>query len=693
MASAVEKKTQSLCTAKDMREATQMVMKPYANWEEYLTPAPLSVAIMGELVNISSNTDFSINKNPPKGGFQYIKYPDSFRACLMQVCNTGWWAFNEAHKSMDKIRLHTSTVPDYMQTTIKFLFTGSDAAVQAHLPEQLDAIQDIADDCVKLATAAEDRFAEVIHVVQELLEACLNTEHCYGKELEETKLKLEEAKLKEQSAKAFDERCQKAMKRMEKELEEAQENYKKAMESLPSGWEMIGMDFVGGLSGTVTGLLHGMTAVLTHPFQQARRAAEHIKDAYFYRKGEIDTADMIDEISIYCRSGEILDCTKFIGKYIHDNTIDWQGLYDQKEMKTATNFAADQFKRIQNILKESPGCRAKDKILLICETGSNICQQLAEHAPQGGCSVEKTTEIISKWQELNQSALAFDSASKNATKSPSLTPNPPMMNNANSNTDGMFAGQRATENAHFRIEQTRAELNKVREQYDKCVDNMEKNQKELTDILSTMRGCNAKEIDFNTTIKMLIDGMDAMGRVKAQWEKMVHFFQMVSSIVGVRLSKNLNNFVTHTRKTQELTYDDKLFSRDLIYNQAFQASNIAGLVHMISGTYTEVSSQYLMDRVSSLGELMAMDKSKPEFQTELEQLRLGCDEAQRGILDRVRKNKKDFERTANARLERIEGELLAILPPAPPQETRAIQEAAREAVQEGFSEADMAAYI
>lgn len=106
MDSKISKTSQSLTTAEDMRNQTKLIMQPYANWEEYLTPAPLSIAIMGGLVFISSSTDFSININAPKNGYEFIKYHDSFRACLLQVCNSGWWAFNEAHKSMDQIRLH-----------------------------------------------------------------------------------------------------------------------------------------------------------------------------------------------------------------------------------------------------------------------------------------------------------------------------------------------------------------------------------------------------------------------------------------------------------------------------------------------------------------------------------------------------------------------------------------------------------
>uniref|UniRef100_A0A8C2ATD7 Uncharacterized protein n=1 Tax=Cyprinus carpio TaxID=7962 RepID=A0A8C2ATD7_CYPCA len=410
MSYAISKSTQSLTTAEDTRALTKIIMQPFANWEEYLTPAPLSIAILGELVFISSSTDFSINKNTPKDGYKFIKSPDSFRACLMQVCNSGWWAFNEAHMSMNQILLHTAQVPDYMKTAVKILFQDKDEVVKAHLPDQLDNIRVIADECLKLSDATEKRFTEVIKIVQEL-----------------------------------------------------------------------------------------------------------------------------------------------------------------------------------------------EKIA---------------------------------------------------------------------------------------IEQIIAQLNSKRQTYEKCVENLENNQKELTEILVTMRNCELKEIDFKTTIEMLIKGMDAMGRVKEQWEKMVHFFQMVSNIVKTSLSKTLTNFVSTSEKIQALSYDGKLFSKDLLYFQAFQISNITCLVHMISATYTDVSSKYLMDRVSSLGKLMAMDKSKPEFEHERKLLQNSCDEAQKGILNLVLKNKLEFDRKSTARLERIDRELLAILPAASPKKIKSIQED----VQTGFSKEEESYY-
>ncbi|KAK2864863.1 hypothetical protein Q7C36_004017 [Tachysurus vachellii] len=677
----IAKKTQSLTTAEEMRNQTKLVMQPYANWEEYLTPAPLSIAILGELVFISSKTDFSINKNPPKVGYKFIKYPESFRACLMQVCNSGWWAFNEAHKNMDQIRLYTMAVPDYMKMAVKILFQGSDEVVEAHLPDQLENIRVVADDCLELANSTEKRFTDVINIIQELLEACVNAEHFYGEELEEIKLKLEESKLRKQSSEESAKRSEKALKDMEKQMNEAHESYSKAMDSLPSGWEMIGMDFVDGISEGVTTLINGIVSI------GSKSETQNVPEKKLFKNPEPE-ADCVDEIPIYSKSAEILKCTENIQEFVIENTINWKDLYDQKHKTTKTNFQADQFKRIGESLKEFPNCTAKEEAQNICTKGIEICEELAKYAPEQKCEEAKTNELIKLIRNLNESARSFDSKSKSVTNSPALTPKPPMMYKEESKPGKVKASQRASDNARLRIEQSRTQLDKTRESYEKSVENMEKNQKELTDILITMRKCEIKEIDFNTTIQMLVKGMDAMGRVKEQWEKMVRFFQMVSNIVKISLSRTLKNFVSTSEKTQKLSYNAKLFSKDLLYNQAFQATNIANLVNMISTTYTEVSTKHIMDRVSSLGKLMVMDKEKPEFQFEVDQLRNACDGAQKAILVLVLKNKKEFEVKSLARQNKIDKELLAILPAAAPEEIKRIQAA----VKSGFTEEDEAAY-
>ncbi|KAL6460743.1 hypothetical protein MHYP_G00307090 [Metynnis hypsauchen] len=530
MDSQIAKTCQSLTTAEEMRNQTKLVMQPYANWEEYLTPAPLSIAILGELVFISSKTDFSINKNPPKGGYKHIKYPDSFRACLMQVCNSGWWAFNEAHKNMDQIRLHTMTVPDYMKTAVKILFQGDDEVVKAHLPDQLENIRVIADECLELAKSTENQFIVVINIIQELLEACVNAEHFYGEELEAIKKKLEENKIRKKSSEEAAKRSEKAVKIMEKQMKEAQATYKKAMDSLPDGWNMLALEFVGAMAESFTSVVSGMTAIVANPLALVWNVSKTITESgAAVKTSTTSSADGVDEMNIYSKSAEILTWTGHIQQYVHSNSIDWKDLYDQKSKSTKTDFVKNQFKRINSSLKSSPECKPKKHAKELCEEAIKICEELAKYAPDGKCEDKKTNELLERIRKVTESARTFDCKSKDVTKTPSLSAKPPMLSKEESKVKKAF--DKGTENARFRVEQSRAQLNNTRELYDKSVENMEQNQKELTEILITMRNCEVKEIDFNTTIQMLVKGMDAMGRVKVQWEKMVRFFQMVSNIV------------------------------------------------------------------------------------------------------------------------------------------------------------------
>ena len=82
----------------DKNETALLVMSPSMNWVQFLTPAPLSIALLGQLMLVAGEKDFSLENQRPEEGFQFIKHPKSFRACLVQVTNAGWKAFNEANK-------------------------------------------------------------------------------------------------------------------------------------------------------------------------------------------------------------------------------------------------------------------------------------------------------------------------------------------------------------------------------------------------------------------------------------------------------------------------------------------------------------------------------------------------------------------------------------------------------------------
>nr|XP_023696335.1 uncharacterized protein LOC111858638 [Paramormyrops kingsleyae] len=649
------KATKSISKAEDYRDDIKLIMQPYANWEEYLVPAPVSIAILGELVCISSNVDFSINKNPPKDGFQYIKYPDSFRACLMQVANSGWAAFNTAHTNMDQIRLHTANVPGYIKTSVQILLQDNDELVQTLLPDQLENIATISDQCVQLADQTEKKFTFVINLIQELLEACINAKKVYGDDLEKVKRKIEKNKMKKEDSERAKERALESLEDMNKQAAEAQKSFDTAMDSLPSGWEVIGMNFVEGLTDDVLSALNIFTNI----------AATVVEV-------KLGGPMMFAQSNAFSKSGQLLGLSRTLNSFTEPNQIKWSDVFDQNEGKAKTSFLSKQFEHINTSVASENDSEAKTKAINICTKGTNLCSELSTIAPDGKCDDGKTKEMIGGIQKLLKETEKFDSESKAFTNTPAFTPEPPQQ----AKESGIKrAGEMAVENARFRIEQSRAQLEKARELQKQSLENLEKNQKELTEILVTLRNCEVKEIDFNTTIKVLVEGLKAMGRVKEQWEKMVRFFQMISSIIKTSLSRSLDDFVKQSQKASQkhLSYNSKKFMKDLIYQQAFYASNVASLVNMISGTYVEISDKHLMDRISSLGKLMALDPSKPEFISERVKLESACEDAQKAIRDLVMKNNEKFEQKTKERMEKIERELKPMLPPVSEEKMKEIK--------------------
>ncbi|XP_039609861.1 uncharacterized protein LOC120529791 [Polypterus senegalus] len=654
----VQKAVLSISKAEGVRQETALLMKPYANWEEFLMPGPLSIAILGELVFISSKDDFSINKNPPIGGFKYIRNSDSFRACLMQVTNNGWVAFNEAHKNMDQIRLHSGNVPSYMKMAVKTLMQGNPDIVEALLPGQLKNIDDSATECTRLAETTEKKFMDVILLIQEMLEACMNAKKVYDEDLKTIKMKLEEAKIKEESAKLAKELSEKNLERLSKQLDEAQDQFKKSMDSMPSGWEIIGMNFVEGLTESVSNLVSGMVSIVTAPCSIARGVKIFVQNS---GKNEEPLNPLVVN-EIYVISIQLLKWAQQLNAFVENDQIKWKEIYDERNESLRSNWVKTQFEEIEKTLKGKEKCKPQEKAIEICQDGISICHEMARYKPPKGFTDEETSEIINKIRNLKDQAERFDTESKSFT-SFSFCVTPP---NIAQQTTGKkkSVAQTVSDNARFKIEQSQAHLKQVLDMQEKNMENLKKNNQELADIFVTMHSCHVNEIDFNTAVKMLVKGLEAMGRVKEQWEKMVRFFQMISNLIKASLNKPLKLFVDTANDVPKIEgYSSDSFVKDLIYTYAFQSSNIASLVHMIAGTYTEVSSLYLMDRVSSLGKLMALDPENPQFECERAKLRSDCESAQEGILNLVLKNKNDFDCLLNARVKKIENELQAVLPP------------------------------
>uniref|UniRef100_H3B698 Zgc:162509 n=2 Tax=Latimeria chalumnae TaxID=7897 RepID=H3B698_LATCH len=547
---AVDEAMMSLTKANAVREENAMLMKPYANWEEFLMPGPLSIAILGELVFISSQTDFSINKHPPAEGFKHIKYPESFRACLMQVCNQGWAAFNEANKNMDQIRIHSMNVPEYMKMAVQTLLQDDIEVVRAMLPDQLENIRSIAEECEKLASSVESKFVSVIDLIHELLEACVNAKNIYEVDLKNVELDEEREKMRKESAELAKKMAEKQFDMINKQMEEAHQGYNKAMDSMPSGWDLIGMQFTEGITTGLASIISGIGNL----FNPRSRSASNVENSKSQGSSPKDNPDPFATNVIYSKSSQLLSYAKALTTLRDDKGgIKVKDPYNQQNDSVASKWIEEGFQSLKKEIMNENECDPKKTALTLCDAGIQICEKLEKLALSDQTEASEQEELAHQIEELYYKAQQFDTRSKSWTNSPALSMKPPNVASASKQSrGGESVTQMAVSNARFKIEQTRQQFEKTREMYDKSFENLKKNNEELTEILISMRKCEVKKIDFETTVKMLVKGLDALGRVREQWEKMVRFFQMISNLITASLSCSMNKFVQTAKSSQKI---------------------------------------------------------------------------------------------------------------------------------------------
>ncbi|KAL2102285.1 hypothetical protein ACEWY4_001453 [Coilia grayii] len=676
----IEKKTKELTTSAKLRKDTEMLLAPHANWDKYLTPAPMSVAVLGELVFLSSKDDFSINKNPPKDGFKYMKYPNSFKASLMQVCNSGWSAFNEAHNSMDQIRLHTANVPMHVRTVVEIILKDDDSLMEIMLPSTLLTLSNIASSCLALSKSTTNNFQSVVSLVHELLEASTNAQQAYNQDLKNVNQTIQEYKIRQQAKDEANKRAEKDLKDFKVKWEAAEKLFDETMKKMPSGWDLIGMNLAEGLAESLNALVSGLTSVVTLNFGKLFGVGEGGSPSGKPNEaGSVPTSvhQFFDGKEIHDAAYMIVTVVQMSKSYFKDGKIDWTNLYDQKEMKAKSDVQKDLLVEYKSKVAKLQESAQKTKVLELFDAGISIYNKLGEIAPKGQCDPGEEQKIVKGIEDLLDKAQTFNSTGRQLTNTNPMSQTPPEL--AKAGQGKKRASEHAVENARIQIAEARKALDTARNMYSTAMDRLEKTKQEMTDILTVLASCDVQQIDFKTTLEFLGLGLKALANVKEQWEKMVHFFQVVTNIIEVAMNSATNTFAEQVKSAAKYhqagkhSYSSVKFVKDGVYSQAFQVSNLANLINMISTTYVSVSDQHIMDRISSLARLMNLEVNSPEFAQERKKLQDGCKAAQLAIEQLVKKNKLDFQLQTEERLKGLT-ELAVLLPPASQEEEKKIQE-------------------
>lgn len=658
--------TNAVATKQALDDDFMNQLGAHMSWEMLLSPAPLSIGLLGDLMIMSSKTrDFPIDGELPRNGqILYVKYPKSFRTTLVQISNDGHRAFMTAHNNMDKIKLLMGDVPMYMKEATEILVQGDEELVHDYLPAPMARIREAARVSVSLSKAVVWQFEYVMNLTSEVLEMCTSE-----KTVQEAKLQtnIDRQSILNFTIPSYQQLVHQLNDTMAKDtamMDRAESDMREALKKMPSGWEMIGMDFIQNIGDIVT-------TTLSTTLQTATSLGGVLKSGREKYPGGMDEdgiqqAQGVEENSDPTLNGEacIVQHKKSIfnmegmANYLRSTYKDLTSINSAKNGQYDPNKDSS---TLNNILVDVEEC---EPVAEIVNLGLGFIQKLADIAqdqkPDDVSEIEYVerrqfdfTQAIDMIKEFRASANGMKKwILSNQQAVPSRTP---LLSRARqqANSKGS-ASQQALAACRYKAEMAQATLISTRQSIEKTRAIMIEQNQEFIKLLSEQQKLKLDEIRYDEIIKALQEGLTKLGILKEHWTKLVMFFQKIANVVENVAAKSVQDFANQIDTTSlKLKNIHKQYVMDQLYLKATKAAQASSLVHNMADIYVNVSTNYIMPSVASLSKLIVTDPKTAD--AERAQLLSKCIDDSNAIVElilaekqeivhKIKKRMKDFKK-------------------------------------------------
>ncbi|KAK3093244.1 hypothetical protein FSP39_013117 [Pinctada imbricata] len=655
----------------DKKEDMVLLLSPDTNWARFLTPAPLAISLLGELVLISSDVDFSLTKNEPEGGFKFLRHPSSFRTCLVQISNEGWSAFNLAHTNMDQIRLYSAGIEEHVRSAVKLLLAGTEEEISHILPNALGRVSDIADTCKDLAECIEEKFARLISVTTELQEVSTSAKGTYNENYNKTVAALDAADLLKKNAEENKRQMKAKCARLEDEINKAHDDFNKAIKNIPGAAKMLAVSFAEGFLNVIKGL----DSLLFLEIPSARSNTEaHSDGNKTNAKPQKSEMEHINKRIAYTKAPVLEEMVKELFK-IATGREEGGKLYPSLEaVKDQKVKPISEFLRMLkcSMLESETTTSSEKTIIMISTKGEKICDRLESLVASlsNENNGENGNRIADDAQNLLNETRIFAVKAKKKTATSTLNEQPQNLRQVTYQRQTSSILQAKIENARFEVEAAKHLLMDARERHERACAEMKKESEELQKVTREIAALNPKKVSFETIQMILAKGIRTFGKLQMQWSRLVLFFQSMSNLIKCSLHTTLHKFVDTASQKRKLEIDvssSKVFI-DMLIEHATQANRIAFAVQNIASTYVAVSDKHLMDRISGLGRLIALDNGNSDdfeerLKNERKQLHEGVEKAQQAITCLMDQYRLDYNNRIEERKRRFRNEIESVLPP------------------------------
>ena len=451
-------------------------------------------------------------------------------------------------------------------------------------------------------------------------------------------------------------------------MEKRSKDYDKALSSMPSGWSLLGMKVVEGLSSVVT---EGLSILATRGLSTANKVAS-LATNMIHKHNSSGPGAEPTRVEQPAENG--IEAPSFEDRMVFNNMkhhpqqiqhglkslFDAEGYNrDAKEARGALVIFKQAAEDLNangvsaSLKQQAPFYRELIKILKEVES-----ECLKGSADQAATQRSRLESMLPKAMELEVLANAQSSTT-------GLNKQTPFMSKTVQSNDD--ASTLAVKMAQTKMEMTSAQLNQCQDQYNLASENLAKVNVKLAETLREISKLDSETATIREILDMLRKGLMLLSKLRDQWGQLTIFFEGMATLIKVNLYTRTDKFIKQADQLGQRKIatgmSPQKFSKDLIYSSAREATCVGFVVNKLASQYFTVSERYLMPPLGRLSALMILDKDQDRAKIiQLKgEIMAECEDAQAAIKTMVDSEKRMFNQNIQKRINTIENEFGAIV--------------------------------
>lgn len=637
-----------------------------------ILPAPLAINLLSQIILIAAvYPDFEVIC--PSGGCKHLNYP-SFKTSLLQLSYGAYDAFNSAHVNMDIIDRNMKALPNQVRFALITLLQGSEEDIGLLLPDQLKELRRIAQTSRDSAHATVENFTAVKEILEELLAGGKVTEKESTDKVKELDLKISNAQRRKENLENEKKDLKARKKEIKKNLELAEKNYEESIDKIPSGWDIIGLNFGDNLEKSFSNIINAVTGNVGNQAGQAD-PADKTKTPLNQTEPSVkfpgcglapatdtDVPAITEEQKVGINFADAVSnmhlTIQFLEEYIKNvfdrPTKDKLSLVANAEKLTETTkkLLLPNKDQIESTAPNTVPITMKSTAMTFYRKIFNLMDKVIETSKNRDVKPEDFKSLYNKAKDLQKSGQCFNTFVNRLLNLPAIKPETPFKANQNQ-TKKKSVSEQAVETAKYKVELWKERMDEQEKAFEKASNRLLIVSFNLTTKINELERFNASKATLGEVLEILDKALEKLSKLQTYWLEIREFFQLIQNMVDEEIANKVENYVNlldNGSKSRNLR--KKVYYKNRLYEYIQDINTNGYLVRKLSKTYLDVSNTYILPPVRKLGQMIEADieeskrlrvKIAKETKTASAEMSRILKTQQREFLDSMKKRRDELE--------------------------------------------------